>query len=156
WRRFLTPLNVLLAVALPAAAVLKLAGAGAVWVFFGAGLAIIPLAGLMGHATETLAERFGAGIGGLLNSAFGNAAELITALMVLRKAADNPRLFDLVKASITGSIIGNMLLVLGLALVAGGIRFPKLKFNPTAAGAGTTMLALACAGLIVPTLFYYL
>src|SRR5512134_2058803 len=75
-------------------------------------LVIIPLAGLVGSATENLAHRFGAGIGGLLNATFGNAAELIIALVALQRG-----LFDVVKASLTGSIIGNVLLVLGVAIL---------------------------------------
>src|SRR5437763_1986484 len=138
------PLDWLL-LAIPVAVALAAWRAPAVWVFVASGLAIVPLAGLMGRATEDLAGTLGAGVGGLLNATFGNAAELIIALMVLRKG---PELYPLVKASITGSIIGNVLLVLGLALLAGGVRYPRLKFNPTAAGAGTTMLALACVGLI--------
>src|SRR3954469_6883191 len=85
--------------------------------FICAGLAIIPLAGIMGRATEHLSEHLGQGIGGLLNATFGNAAELIIALMALHKG-----LIGVVKASITGSIIGNLLLVLGAALVAGGFK----------------------------------
>ena len=80
------------------------------WIFVTSCLAIIPLAGLMGKATEHLAERVGEGIGGLLNATFGNAAELIIAIMALRAG-----LYDVVKASITGSIIGNILLVFGLS-----------------------------------------
>ena len=74
-------------------------------------LAIVPLAGLMGEATEQLSHRLGAGVGGLLNASFGNAAELIIALMALKAG-----LLDVVKASITGSIIGNLLLVLGVSI----------------------------------------
>src|SRR5215813_276510 len=95
--------------------------------FICSGLAIIPLAGLMGRATEHLASRFGEGIGGLLNATFGNAAELIIALMALHKG-----LIGVVKASITGSIIGNILLVLGAALTAGGFKFSEQRFNRTA------------------------
>src|SRR5881394_1577788 len=96
--------------------------------FICSGLAIIPLAGIMGRATEHLAEHLGQGIGGLLNATFGNAAELIIALMALRAG-----LHEVVKASITGSIIGNILLVLGISLIAGGAKYPKLTFNRTAA-----------------------
>ena len=85
-------------------------------IFVTSALAIIPLAGWMGRATEHLADKMGEGIGGLLNATFGNAAELIIALMALRAG-----LFDVVKASITGSIIGNILLVLGLSILVGGI-----------------------------------
>jgi Ca2+:H+ antiporter len=107
----------------------------------------------MGRSTEILAEHLGPAAGGLLNATFGNAAELIIALAVLRHG---PELYPLVKASITGSIIGNLLLVLGLAMLAGGLRHHRLRFDRTAAGVGTTLLALACAGLIVPTLYFYL
>src|SRR6476660_2387805 len=86
--------------------------------FLCSGLAIIPLAGIMGRATEHLAEHLGQGIGGLLNATFGNAAELIIALMALHKG-----LIGVVKASITGSIIGNILLVLGASLAAGGFKY---------------------------------
>src|SRR5882724_3956989 len=86
--------------------------------FICSGLAIIPLAGIMGRATEHLSERMGQGIGGLLNASFGNAAELIIALMALHKG-----LIGVVKASITGSIIGNLLLVLGASILAGGSKF---------------------------------
>src|SRR6185295_3825405 len=94
--------------------------------FICSGLAIIPLAGIMGRATEHLAERMGQGIGGLLNASFGNAAELIIALMALYKG-----LFGVVQASITGSIIGNILLVLGLSAACGGLKFKVQKFNQT-------------------------
>src|SRR6201982_445582 len=87
-------------------------------------LAVIPLAGWMGRATEELAEHLGHGVGGLLNATFGNAAELIIALIALSKG-----LTGVVKASITGSIIGNLLLVLGAAILAGGIKFPEQRFN---------------------------
>ena len=112
-------------------------------------LAVIPLAGLMGHATEQLAEQMGEGVGGLLNATFGNAAELIIAIIALRAG-----FFDLVKASITGSIIGNILLVFGLSTLAGGLRYQTQSFNATAAGAGTTLLVLSAVGLLVPAVFH--
>ena len=96
----------------------------------------------MGRATEHLAGRMGSGIGGLLNATFGNAAELIIALMALRAG-----LYDVVKASITGSIIGNILLVLGLAVLAGGIKHRRQTFNRTSAGIGATLLVLSAIGL---------
>ena len=117
--------------------------------FIVSALAIIPLAGWMGRATEQLAHRFGEGIGGLLNASFGNAAELIIALMALRAG-----LIDVVKASLTGSIIGNLLLVMGLSLFAGGLRHERQKFNKTAARAGATALLLSAAALVVPTIFH--
>ncbi|MDZ4345901.1 MAG: calcium/proton exchanger, partial [Candidatus Binatia bacterium] len=113
------------------------------------GIAIIPLAGWMGRATEHLGARAGHGIGGLLNATFGNAAELIIALMALSKG-----LIGVVKASITGSIIGNILLVLGASILAGGMRFPRQTFNQTAARISATSLSLAAVGLIIPTIFH--
>jgi Ca2+:H+ antiporter len=112
-------------------------------------LAIIPLAGLMGRATEHLAEHVGAGAGGLLSATFGNAAELIIALFALSRGLDG-----VVKASITGSIIGNVLLVLGASLICGGVKFHKQEFNRTAAGVNATALTLAAIALIIPTVFH--
>jgi Ca2+:H+ antiporter len=111
-------------------------------------LAIIPLAGWMGRATEHLAEHLGQGVGGLLNATFGNAAELIIALFALSKG-----LTGVVKASITGSIIGNILLVLGLSFFAGGVKFAKQQFNRTAASISATALTLAAIALLIPTVF---
>ena len=111
--------------------------------------AIIPLAGIMGKSTEQLASRLGAGIGGLMNATFGNAAELIIALMALHKG-----LYDVVKASVTGSIIGNVLLVLGASLLAGGLKRERQTFDRAAAAVGSTLLALAAIGLVVPALFH--
>src|SRR5829696_7160845 len=98
WQDYLTPLNVMM-LAVPVAVAVKYGGGSGVWVFAAAGLAIVPLAGYMGKATEALAERLGPAAGGLLNASFGNAAELIIALMVLSRGPD---LFPLVKATITG------------------------------------------------------
>ncbi len=123
---------------------------GGVATFACAALAIVPLAGRMGEATERLAARFGAGIGGLLNASFGNAAEMILALAALQHG-----LHDIVKASLTGSIIGNLLLVLGLACVAGGIGRERQRFDRAAAAAGSTLLALAAIGLVVPAMFHF-
>lgn len=117
--------------------------------FFVAAAGIIPLAGWMGRATEALAARSGAGVGGLLNATFGNAAELIIALMALSKG-----LTSVVKASLTGSLIGNMLLVLGVSAVAGGVRYSHQKFNKTAARISSTSLGLAGIALIIPTVFH--
>ncbi|HET9326586.1 MAG TPA: calcium/proton exchanger [Candidatus Eisenbacteria bacterium] len=123
---------------------------GPLWVFAFAGLAIIPLAGLMGEATEHLASRLGAGIGGLLNATFGNAAELIIAVLALRRG-----LYDVVQASLTGSIIGNSLLVLGLAVLLGGLRRERQTFDRSAAAVGSTLLALAAIGLVIPAVFHW-
>jgi Ca2+:H+ antiporter len=117
-------------------------------VFLVSGLGVVPLAAIMGEATETLAHRTGPTVGGLLNATFGNAAELILAIVALRAG-----LIDLVKASLTGSILGNLLLILGLSLVAGGLGHPTLKFNRTAAGMSGAMLLLAVVGLVMPALF---
>ncbi len=124
------------------------------WIFACSAIAIIPVAGWMGHATEHLANRLGEGIGGLLNATFGNAAELIIAVMALRQASLDPAavkpMHDLIKASLTGSIIGNILLVLGAALLVGGLRYNVQTFNPTASRVGATLLALAAIALLIP------
>src|SRR5262245_21054707 len=149
------PLDYLL-LAIPLAVVLHFAGAPKVWTFLASCVAVIPLAGLMGRATENLAETMGAGVGGLLNATFGNAAELIIALVALSKAGKNPDMFHLVKASITGSIVGNILLVLGLSILVGGLKYKRQIFNRTAAGMGATLLVLASVGLLLPTLHHEL
>lgn len=117
-------------------------------VFVTSALAILPLAGWMGRATEELAQRLGEAVGGLLNATFGNAAELIIALAALRAG-----LHDVVKASIAGSIIGNILLVLGAAMIAGGLRLPEQRFNPIGARSQATMLTLGAIALVVPAAF---
>src|SRR5947199_3816815 len=137
-----------LLVAIPVSWVLAWLGAPALAVFAAAGLAVVPLAAEMGVATEVLAARTGAATGGLLNATFGNAAELIVAVVALRAG-----LVDLVKASLIGSILGNLLLILGLALVAGGVTRPTITFNRATAGTGGAMLLLAVVGLVVPALF---
>jgi Ca2+:H+ antiporter len=113
-------------------------------VFGSAALAIIPLAGWMGRATEALAARAGEGVGGLLNATFGNAAELVIALAALHHG-----LYDVVKASIAGSIIGNILLVLGAAMLAGGLHFQSQHYNITAARSQATMLVIAAISFVV-------
>jgi Ca2+:H+ antiporter len=121
----------------------------ALWIFLTACVAVLPLAGYMGEATEHLAARTGPALGGLLNATFGNAAELIIAVVALQAGR-----IELVKASITGSIIGNLLLILGLSLVAGGLNKTIVRFNRTTAGMSAGMMALAVTGLIFPTLFH--
>ena len=134
----------------PAALVLEhLIHATGLVVFATSAAAIIPLAALMGRATERLAERLGEGVGGLLNATFGNAAELIIAIVALRAG-----LHDLVKASITGSIIGNILLVFGLSALYGGLKYQTQRFNATAASLGATMLVLSAIGLVIPAVFH--
>ncbi|MCC7202565.1 MAG: calcium/proton exchanger [Nitrospirae bacterium] len=133
----------------PVSIMLEVLHTGHIWIFASSALAIIPLAGLMGKATEHLSHSIGAGAGGLLNATFGNAAELIIALMAMQRG-----LYDVVKASIAGSIIGNILLVLGLSVIAGGIKHKKQTFNRTAAGMGATLLTLSTIGLVVPAIFH--
>ncbi|HET8813370.1 MAG TPA: calcium/proton exchanger [Solirubrobacterales bacterium] len=141
WPYLLTPL-------IPVAVALELAHASATLIFAASALGIVPTAALMGRATEELAARSGPGIGGFLNVTFGNAPELIIALFALGQG-----LQEVVKASIVGSILGNMLLVLGAAMLAGGLRRDKQTFNRTSAGVQTTMLMLAAAALVMPAIF---
>jgi len=117
-------------------------------IFITACLAILPLAGLMGEATENLSHHTGPSIGGLLNATFGNAAELIIAFIAL-KAGEH----EIVKASLTGSIIGNMLVVLGLAMFLGGWNKKELSFNRLAAESSSSMMMLAVVGLVIPAVY---
>ncbi len=138
----------LLAPLIPVAVALELAHASATVIFAAAALGIIPTAALMGRATEELAAKSGPGIGGFLNVTFGNAPELIIALFAL-----NEGLQEVVKASLVGSILGNMLLVLGVSMLVGGIGRDKQTFNRTSAGVQTTMLMLAGGALLMPAIF---
>ncbi|MCS6883889.1 MAG: calcium/proton exchanger [Acidobacteriota bacterium] len=140
-----------LLVFVPIAIFLEIRHASKTWIFVTSCLAILPLAGLMGKATEHLASKVGEGLGGLLNATFGNAAELIIATMMLKEG-----LHEVVKASITGSIIGNVFLVLGLSVLAGGLKFKQQTFNRTAASLGATLLALSGIALVVPALFHFI
>ncbi len=137
-----------LAIFIPAAVALELAHASPVLVFTAAALGVIPTAAVMGEATEQIAAKTGPGIGGLLNVTFGNAPELIIAFFALREG-----LQEVVKASIVGSIVGNILLVLGAAMLVGGWKREKQTFNRTAAAAQSAMLLLALTALIMPALF---
>lgn len=140
----------LLLLFVPATVVLGLAAPERhITLFITSAIAVLPLAAYIGHATDALADRFGGGIGGLLNATFGNAAELIIGALALREG-----LTDLVKASLTGSIIGNILLVFGASALVGGLRHPIQRFNRTSAGLGTTMLLLSAIGLVVPAVFH--
>lgn len=120
-------------------------------IFLSACLGIIPLAGWMGKATEQIADRAGEGIGGLLNATFGNAAELIIAIVALRAG-----FLDIVKASLTGSIIGNLLLVMGASFLAGGMRYKIQEYNPISARVQAQMLLLSSVAIIIPALFHFL
>jgi len=114
-------------------------------------LAIIPLAGVLGSATEELAGHTGPTLGGLLTSTLGNFAELVIAAFALKAG-----MIALVKASITGSILGNLLLVLGAAQFAGGLKYKTQRINPNLAGLNTTLLTVAVLGLVLPALFHAL
>ena len=133
---------------IPLAIVLELIHAEAEIIFATAAAGVIPTAALMGRATEELAHRSGPGIGGLLNVTFGNAPELIIAFFAL-----NAGLQEVVKASIIGSILGNILLVMGAAMLAGGLKRPFQTFNATAASVQSSMLLLAAVALVMPTIF---
>jgi Ca2+:H+ antiporter len=145
WPYLLSPLIL-------AAVIADLVNAPATLIFFVSALALIPPAAMMGRATEELAERSGNVIGGLLNVTFGNAPELIIALFALGKG-----LHEVVKASLIGSILGNVLLVMGAAMLVGGLtgqrRHSVQKFGQTAASVQSTMLLLATAALIMPGVF---
>jgi Ca2+:H+ antiporter len=117
-------------------------------VFVASALAIVPLAGWMGRATEQIATRLGEGVGGLLNATFGNAAELIIAAAALRAG-----LHDVVRASLVGSIVGNILLVLGAAMFVGGLRHREQHFNAAGARSQATMLILAAIALVLPAAY---
>jgi Ca2+:H+ antiporter len=137
-----------LGVFIPVAVAVEIAHASPVVVFAAAALGVIPCAAVMGEATEAIAAKTGPGIGGLLNVTFGNAPELIIAFFALTKG-----LQEVVKASIVGSIIGNVLLVMGAAMLVGGWNRDKQTFSHTAATAQAAMLMLALAALILPALF---
>jgi Ca2+:H+ antiporter len=141
WPYLLTPF-------IPLAVVLELAHASAGLIFGVAAAGIIPTAALMGLATEELAVRSGPGIGGFLNVTFGNAPELIIALFALSEG-----LHEVVKASIIGSILGNILLVLGAAMLVGGLPRERQTFNSTAANVQALMLLLAAGALLMPAIF---
>src|SRR4051794_33328135 len=133
---------------IPIAIVFEVVHVGAVLTFFASALGVIPTAALMGRATEELAVRSGPGISGLLNVTFGNAPELIIALFALGSG-----LHEVVKASIIGSILGNILLVLGGAMLVGGLGRDRQRFNATAANVQSLMLFLAAAALVMPAVF---
>jgi Ca2+:H+ antiporter len=141
WPYFLVPF-------IPIAIALDVAGAGAGLIFFSSAAGVIPTAALMGRSTEELAARSGPGIGGLLNVTFGNAPEIIIAFFALREG-----LQEVVKASLVGSILGNILLVLGAAMLVGGRKRERQHFDRTAASVQSTMLLLACVALIMPAIF---
>lgn len=138
----------LLLILVPVALLSNYLGGAPALTFAAAALGIVPLAWLMGEATEALTTRAGPQIGGFLNSTLGNAAELIITFFAIRAG-----LLELVKASITGSILGNLLLVMGASLLAGGLRHGVQRFDRSQAGLNSTMLVLAVIALGIPSLF---
>jgi Ca2+:H+ antiporter len=133
---------------IPVAIALELAHADAAIVFFASAAGVIPTAALMGRATEELAARSGPGIGGLLNVTFGNAPELIIALFALEAG-----LQEVVKASLVGSILGNILLVMGASMLIGGAKRERQYFDRTAANVQSIMLLLAVVALVMPAIY---
>ena len=141
WPYLLVPL-------IPVAIVLEVVHADSVLIFAASALGVIPTAALMGRATEELAARSGPGIGGFLNVTFGNAPELIIALFALAAG-----LHEVVKASVAGSLLGNILLVMGVSMLAGGLKRERQHFEARAASAQSLMLLLATVALIMPAIF---
>lgn len=131
----------------PIVVALEFAHADHIVIFIVAAVALIPLAKLIGDSTEHLATHYGATLGSLLNVTFGNAAEIIIAVVAI-----NAGLLDLVKASITGSIIGNILLIFGLSIIAGGFKFKEQRFSRENIGFQSSMLFIAIIGLAIPTI----
>ena len=142
-------LNYLL-VLIPVAIALSWTGANPLLVFVVAALTILPLSKVVGSSTETLGSYLGPTVGGLLNASMGNAPELIIGIFALKNG-----LIEVVKASLTGSILGNLLLTLGLAMFAGGLKYANQKFNVHSARLSMSMMFLAVAGLMVPALFHF-
>ncbi|MCW3001418.1 MAG: cax [Conexibacter sp.] len=141
WPYLLVPL-------IPLAVILDVLGADPIAIFFVSAGGVIPTAALMGRATEELAHRSGPGIGGLLNVTFGNAPEIIIALFALHKG-----LHEVVKASLIGSMLGNILLVMGAAMFVGGLGRDRQRFDRTAASTQSAMLLLASVALVMPAIF---
>jgi Ca2+:H+ antiporter len=137
-----------LLVFVPISLLAELLGQQPVLVFVTTCLAIIPLAGLIGAATNQLALRSGPRVGGLLNATFGNVTELIICILLVQAGE-----FDVAKASLVGSILGNLILVLGFSYLLGGIRFPEQRFSPRSASVHSSSLLLAVAGLVMPAVF---
>jgi Ca2+:H+ antiporter len=133
---------------IPVTLVLEHLGVSAPLLFFSAALAIVPIASLIVHATEQLATRTGDAVGGLLNATFGNAPELIIAIVALKAG-----LFEMVLGSIAGAILANLLLALGIAFLLGGLRYHDQDYNPAAARVYSSMMLIAVVSLAVPSAF---
>jgi Ca2+:H+ antiporter len=140
----------LLFIFIPISIVIKIMHLSDIFLFASACLSIIPLAALMGRATENLAGHAGPRVGGFLNATFGNATELIIAIFALKEG-----LADVVKASLAGSIIGNILLVLGLSMFAGGMKYKVQNFNVKASGNSSSLLLFAMIGFAIPAIFLH-
>ncbi|MEJ2754008.1 MAG: cation transporter, partial [Chloroflexota bacterium] len=138
----------LLLIFFPIAILAELLHWGDMIIFGASALAIIPFAGILGDATEALAEKTGPRVGGLLNASLGNLAELIIAIVALSAGR-----LDLVKASIIGSILGNLLVVLGLSLLLGGLKNGTQRFNRNRISIDATLVILAAIAISVPSLF---
>jgi Ca2+:H+ antiporter len=139
-----------LLVFIPISVVLWWFEANSILTFSSAAIAVLPLSRIVGESTEVIAGYMGAAIGGLLNASMGNAPEIIIATFALKNG-----LVTTVKASITGSIMGNLLLTLGLVMFAGGLKYKVLKFNARAAGVRTSLLVLPIVGLMIPAIFHF-
>jgi Ca2+:H+ antiporter len=137
-----------LLVLVPLAIVFEVAGGPDLAIFLTSAGAIIPLAGLIGRSTEQLALHVGPRLGGLINATFGNVTELIISIFLIMENR-----IEIVKASLTGSILGNLLLVLGVSFLVGGLKHEEQEFNARAASVHATSLALAVTGLLMPALF---
>ncbi len=133
---------------IPISIIAKFMNVSDTWMFILSCLSIIPLASLIGEGTEEIAFYTGPKIGGFLNGTFGNATELIISFFALKQG-----LFDVVKSSIAGAVIGNILLVIGASMLAGGIKYKTQKFNVKVAEVSSTMLLFALLGLCIPALF---
>ena len=140
-------LNILL-IFLPVTIIGKLMGLSDPLLFVCSSLAIIPLAGIMGKSTDVIACFCGQKIGGLLNATFGNATELIIAFVAMKAG-----MFDVVKASLAGSVIGNILLVLGMSMLCGGVKYKTQRFNRDSINITSSMLLLSVVALAIPAIF---
>jgi len=139
----------LLLLAIPVALWAEYIGHSPMIAFIASAIAVLRLAGWMGHATEQVAIHSGPRIGGFLNGTFGNAAEMIIVILAIKEG-----LYEVVKASITGSILGNALLVLGAAMVAGGLKFPQQQFNRNVARFNTSLMFIAVTALVIPAVVH--
>ncbi len=140
-----------LLVFVPITLALNMIGADSTMLFFSSILAILPLAGKMGEATEELAKIYGGQIGGLLNATFGNMAELIIVIIAINRG-----LIEIVKASLAGSIIGNLLFVFGLSIFVGGLKFKEQKMSLHLSDLNSTMLMIALMSIMIPSLFHFI